>query len=301
MKKITKQTTPFATSLLIMLFALNNGQLLAQKAPHEFSVYADGGVSTYCFQPRIKGSLSLGYSSDFGVGFSGFFGQRFGIHTSAGFGLLNVKSTLDLYHLTPNRTDENGETFDLHTTLVGYTEIHKTMFVTIPVMLHFQTRQRQYWNWSKTQKAGFYAMGGVKVHFLFNNKYEASVGTLSNAGYYPEYDNWAATQLFSEPEFGEYHFNGAPVAGKLDFGVMVLFACEAGVKWRIDNNIFVYTGAFFDCALNDPIRDSRQPYELFTKRKQFDNLTLLNFSNRTNLMVAGIKVRFAFSRNQRHY
>jgi hypothetical protein len=299
MKKIIKQQTSFATSLFIILFAFNYLQLTAQKAPHEFSIFADGGISSYCFQPRVKGTLSIGYSSSLGIGFSGFFGQRFGIHTSAGFGVLNVKSTLDLYHVTPNLKDENDEKFDLHTTLINYTEIHKTLFVSIPVMLHFQTRQKQYWNWSRTQKAGFYAMGGVKLHLLFNNQFEASVETLSNTGYYPEYDNWAGTQNFTEYGFGKFPGNGT--AGKLDFGLLAFFTCEAGVKWRIDNNIFVYTGVFFDCGLNDPIKDSRQPYEHYITKKRLTNLTLLKFSDRTNLIVTGVKLRFAFSKNQKPY
>jgi hypothetical protein len=300
MKKIMKITTIFAMQLFTIIFVLSSLHVAAQKkAAPEFAIYANGGVSTYCFQPIVKGSISLGYSSDFGIGFTGFFSQQVGIHTSAGFGFFNVKSKLDLYHITPGLYDKNGILFDLHTKLIGYTEIHKTMFVSIPVMLQFQTKQKQYWNWTRTQKAGFYAQAGVKVHLMFNNQYEVNVEQLSNAGYYPEYDNWAATQMFAD--FGVFD-KGYSAAGKLDFGVLVLFASEIGVKWRIDNNLFVYTGAFFDCGLNNPIKDSRQPYGNFIyERDLLNNLTLLNFSDRINLMTAGIKLRIAFSRNQRPY
>jgi hypothetical protein len=167
-------------------------------------------------------------------------------------------------------------------------------------MLQFQTKQKQYWNWTRTHKAGFYAQAGLKLHLLFANKYEVEVDSLYNAGYYFQKKNWAATQLFAEQGFG--HFVGNKVDGKLDFGVMLLFACEAGVKWRIDNNIFVYTGAFFDCGLYDStLKDGRQSSANFTRQSYLADLSLIKFAERVNLMVAGIRLRMAFTRYQRPY
>jgi len=315
--------TKTATKLFIILFALSTLQVTAQKkAAHEFSIYADGGIATYLFYPlnsnfsptnynsiyeaRSKVNTSVGFSSDFGVGFTGFLSHQVGIHTSVGFGLYNVKTRANLYTLRTGLYDSNNnEYFDLHTLVTDYTEIHKTMFVTIPLMIQFQQRQKQYWDWTRSQKAGFYAMGGIRVHFLFNNKYESGIMALDNAAYLTEYKNWAATQMF----VGLGHFegqNGAPMissSGKLDFGVMAMFALETGVKWRVDNNIFVYTGVFFDCGLNDPIRDKRQPYEDldYTSNNRLENFSVMNFSERVNLMVVGVKVRVAFSRRQRGY
>jgi len=289
-----------AKKLLLVLLTIGSLQVIAQKkAPPEFSIYAAGGISTYCFQPANKETSSLGFSSDFGAGFTGFFNQQLGIHTGAGFGLFSVKSKISsLQALTKGLFDEKNElSYDLHTTLKGYTEIHKVMFVTIPVMLQFQSKQKQYWNWQRSQKAGFYALAGAKLILMFNNKYEARIDTLSNAAYFPSLDNWAATQTFAK--LGA--FEGNTVDNKLDFGVMVMFACEAGVKWRVDNNIIIYTGAYFDCALYDPIKDSRQPYSNFTDPDKLPELAILKIANRTNLMVVGIKVRVAFTKYQRPY
>jgi len=315
MKNLIKNTTTFAMLLFIILLALRGLDVVAQKSPPEFSIYANGGISTYCFQPTTKGvsfkgystdnqpgfkvNSSIGFSSDLGIGFTGFFSQQVGIHTGAGFGLLNVKSRLNLYNITPDLDDNySGKKYDLHTMLINYTEIHKIMFVTIPVMLQFQTKQKQYWDWTKTKRVGFYALGGLKVHFLFNNRYESGVDSLYNAAYFTEWKNWAGTQKF----VGFGSFNGSSSVGKLDFGVLVSLALEAGVKWRIDKNIFVYTGAFFDCGLYDPFKkDSRQDYKKFIQQEDLKDLPLLRFSDRVNLMVVGIKVRFAFSKQQSPY
>jgi hypothetical protein len=302
MKKIIKRLANVAMKLFLILLALNSLQIYAQKSIPEFSINAAGGLATNCFQPSVKGVFSLGYSSDIGFGFAGFFNQQAGIATGVGFGMFNVKSIANVKTISSDlyEMDDQGKNnpYELHTTLSKYAEIHKTLFVNIPVMFQFQTRQPHYWNWRRNQKAGFYIMGGVKVLFLFNNKYAARVDSLFNAAYFPELDNWAKTQRFAG--FGNFKIANE-ADGKLDFGVMAMFAFETGVKWRIDNNLFLYTGAFFDCALNDPIKDGRQPSENFIMPEQLSNLSIVRFSKRVNIMVVGVKLRFAFTRPQRPY
>jgi hypothetical protein len=309
MKKMTTKATVFAKRLFILLFMLSSLHVIAQrgKAPHEFFAHAGGGISTYAFSSAPKKASSVGYNFDIGIGFTGFVSQQIGIHVGAGFGQFNVKSKVNaLYTLTTNLrddyfTDPREEFYDLHTYLKGYNDIHKTLFINIPIMFHFQTKQKQYWSWKNTQKAGFYAMGGVKVFFLFNNKYEARIPNMYNEAYFPEMDNWAKTQQFR----GFGNFEGNAVKGNLDFGVLATFSIEMGVKWRIENNMFIYTGAFFDCGLNDPIKDSRKTFGNFTDGldavKLLEEVTILKYSERANLMSVGIKIHFAFSRKTRPF
>lgn len=305
MKKIIIKTTNTTLTLCLIFCVLSSSYVMAQKkSPPEFSLHAGAALATYAFKSAPKEASSLGYSSDFGVGFTGFFSQQLGIHVGASFGFFNVKSKVSkLQTLTPALYDDEHPNlrYDLYTTLSGYNDIHKTLFVNIPVMLQFQTKQRQYFSWKNTQKAGFYAAGGVKVFFLFNNKYEARVASLYNAAYYPQLDNWADTQEFKG--FGTFNNSGRgfDVTGNLDFGILVALALEAGVKWRIDNHIFIYTGAFFDCALNDPIKDSRKPHENYIHPNDLSDLTILKYANKANLMTVGVKLRFAFTRPQRAY
>jgi len=304
MKKVISKKKISAIILFLMFFALSNLQLLAQKAPSEFTIQAAGAVSIYAFQPAVKAS-SLGYNSDYGLGFNGFFNRQLGIYVGAGFGFFNVKSKVAALAttVTPKLYDQiNGLYYDLYTSLSGYTETHKSLYVNIPVMFVFQTPQKQYWNWRQRQRASFYTMGGIKVHLLFSNTYEAEVKSISNAAYYTELGCWAATQTFAGLGYFDNDGDGYNSSGKMDFGIMATFAVELGVKWRIHNNIAIYTGAFFDCGLNDPIKDSRQPYEKYIfEDKLIDELTMLKFSNRAHLMTVGIKLRFAFSKRPRAY
>ena len=275
--------------------------LMAQKAPHEFSVNAGAGISTYAFTPIHKKASSLGYITDFGFGFTGFISRQMGIHVGVGFGTFNIKSKVEeLYNLKKGLIDfdehEKELPYELHTTLNNYHDMHKSLFINVPIMFHYQSFQKQYWSWRKTQKVGFYGRGGVKLLLLLNNQYEATIPSMYNKAYYPTIDNWADTQEFKG--FGT--FEGKTQQGDLDFGLLATLSLEAGVKWRIENNVFIYTGLYFDCGLNDPISDNRKPWGNFKDGIDavhlLDEVTILKYATRANMMVVGIKLHFAFSK-----
>jgi hypothetical protein len=174
MKKVINKKRISAVVLFLMFFTLSSLQLLAQKKePSEFTAHAAGAFSTY-LQPAVEGT-SVGYNSDFGIGFNGFFNQQVGIHLGIGLGFFNIKSTVT--NIEKTKTSEhgsvNGFSYDLHTTLSGYTETHKSMFLSVPVMFIFQTQKNQQLSWRQSKKPSFYLMGGAKALLLFNNKYEA--------------------------------------------------------------------------------------------------------------------------------
>jgi hypothetical protein len=294
-----------AIKLFTLLFVLSSLHLMAQRASPEFSIHAGGGISTLTFQPFVKGNSSVGFFSDIGGGFTGFFTHQIGIHVGAGLGMFSVKTNVkEVHSFTSGMYDHmEDKIYDLTATLLGYSEIHKSMFVNIPIMLQFQTKQKQYWNWRQSRKAGFYAMGGIKIHFLFNNKYESSVDSVRNLAYYTEYGGWAGTQLFKG--FGTFPGNNTKNEGKLEFVVMATFSIETGVKWRIDKNAFLYTGVFLDCSLNDPNKLNRMPYEndpsAIQPNTDISSIQLLKVSNGSMLIFTGIKLRFAFTKPQRGY
>jgi hypothetical protein len=269
----------------------------AQTAPHEFSVFAAGGFAANCYQPVSKDISSVGFSSDFGFGFTGFVSQQIGFQIGAGFGIFNIKSkaTNLVSSICGKLKNDNGLDYDLYTTLIGVTEVHKTFFLQIPAMIQFQTKMKPAWDWTRSQKSGFYALTGVKALFLVSNRYETHVSELYNAAYFPDLDNWAATQKFKG--FGGFN-EGYPAMGKLDFGVMALFAFEAGMKWRISKTACLYSGVYFDCGLNDPTKKSRQSYTNYKYEKDLEDLTILKFADKLNYMAGGIKVRVAFTYNQ---
>jgi hypothetical protein len=269
---------------LTLFFAIVN--LLAQRPSNEFSIYGGGGFSTLLFSPSLKGASSKGFGGDAGIGFTTFFNPQIGIHFGAGFGFNNVEVSVDnLKTVTPGLVDANDYLFDKHTTLSDYNESKKLTFVSIPIMLQFQQ------NLGTTH--AFYAMGGTKISFQHQTEYKSSVATLSNAAYYPELNNWSATQTFAN--LGT--FNGNSTDGNFKIELFVKLALEIGMKWRIGNNTFLYTGAYLDYGLNDYAKNQRKPLGEYITPQQLTDLTLLSFTDKINLTTAGIKLRLAFSRS----
>jgi len=266
--------------LLILLFAMGTLRMSAQKPSNEFSVYVGGGVPVLL----SDGATVNGFSGDAGLGYTAFVSQQLAVHFGAGFGLSNVTvNAANLNTLTPALKDDNNYLYDLHTTLSGYKEVQRTTFISVPVVLQFQTNSEF--------SHDFYAMGGAKMLFWYRTNYETSVASLYNAAYYPEFDNWAATQTFA----GLGKFDGATTTGNFTLGLSVMLAFEAGMKWRISQNVSLYTGAYLDYALSDPAKDQRKPLSNYIAAEQLKDLTLLQYTDKINLMTVGIKLRLSFS------
>jgi len=297
MKKGTNKKRISVVALCLMFFAMGSLQLLAQKASSELTVHAAGAFSTYV-QPTIKGS-SVGYNSDFGVGFTGFFSQHVGINVGVGLGFFNIKSTVTDIHRTVTSGpgfQASGYFYDLHTALSGYTETHKSMFLNVPVMFVYQTQKYQPWSWKQSKKPSFYLMTGGKALLLFHNRYDVSVTSITNRAYFPEFDNWAETQEFAGLGRFDNEGKGYSSSDKMEFGVIIAAAIELGVKWRTEGSVAIYTGAFLDWGFT--IKDNRIPYGEYIYEKNLqDDLTLMKFAD-TYLVTAGIKLRIAFSRRQ---
>jgi len=279
------------TKIILALFASNTLSVSGQKTPYELSIYGGGGLAAFCFQPSIKNASSKGYSVDAGVGFTAFFSQNWGVHVGAGLGFYDVKNKVnDFKFITPDQKDCEDNLFDLHTTLNKYKETHQAIFLTVPLMLQFQTKTNLSNNRNKDEKVGYYFVTGVKALFPLNCNRTSEIASFNNAAYYPQFDNW----IHSLPILGLGSFDGAGTTEKLKFGALTMFVFETGAKWRIGNNFHLYTGVYFDCGLHDPIRKNRVPYSVYRHPEQFQEISLLEYTDTMTLMAAGIKIRLTF-------
>jgi len=279
-------------SYTLTVFLLGALTVSAQRYPYEISIYGGGGYAAFIIQKPVSKPASKGFGLEAGVGFTGFFSQNLGIHTSVGFGFFNTTNRLNsLSFVTPDqKNDCDDNLYDLHTTLNNYRENHKTMFVGIPVMLQYQTKMQPISYRQKNNRAGFYAMGGAKALLMVQNSYTAEVATLYNAAYYPQFKNWISYQ----PAMGLGVFKGNSVNNKLKINILAMFALEAGFKWKFGKKLLLYTGAYFDCGLHDTTKKQRISYNQFISQESLTDLELIDFAKRMNLMAAGVKLRFAF-------
>jgi len=276
--------------LLTVLFTMWGTQILAQisfSAPtqrpfNEFSIYGRAGI------PLLlqKDASSTGFEGAVGAGFTTFVSQRLGFHFGVGFGFKNVRTHVDyLETSTFGLIDANGFLFDKHTTLSGYIETKQNFFFEIPLMLQFQTGLQE-------RRFGFYAKGGAKIQFLHQTSYSSRIETLTNLAYYPELGNWSATQTFAN--LGD--FDGNSTSGNFNLDLFTRLVFEAGIKWRIRENRFVYTGMFINHNLRDFAQNHRMPLGEFTAPEHLTNFSLLNFSDQINFTTIGVQLRLAFAR-----
>jgi len=278
--------------LTVLLLAVSTSSTFAQRYPSEISVYGAGGFNIFVVQKPANKTSSAGYGIDAGVGYTYFFSENLGLHTSVGFGYFNTTNRLkSLSFVSPDqKNDCDDNIYDLYTTLNYYSENHKTMYLSVPLMLQYQTRMQPLSNRNRKNNAGFYAMAGAKALFMVNNEYTTEVVSLYNKSYYPQFNNWISDQ----PELGLGLFKGNRVTDKLAFKVLPIASLEAGIKWQFGKKVILYTGAYFDIGLYDYTKKQRVPYSNFTAQEHLAELSLLEFSNKMNLMAGGVKVRVAF-------
>ncbi|MCL2511725.1 MAG: hypothetical protein FWF09_06710 [Bacteroidales bacterium] len=326
MKKVKSKKGNGLIKLIALLFAISSVQLSA-KTPYEFSLYGGGGYAFFMYR-SLSGNASAadfnvppqhmtdplfmagktsssGAAGDFGVGFTGFITPHFGLHVGLGLNFYNVGSKVDsLKAFEPNMRDRNGYRFNLYSTVYDYEETHQTFGLSIPLLLQFQSgSQNLSWGRKSGTLHGFYAMTGVKLNILFGNSYKLNFAELYNEAYYPDLDNWAKTQSFA----GLSTFRGTKADGSAGF-VQAMLTLEAGLKWRVANNMYLYTGVYCDYGLNDPAQSNRTQIGEYARDvyaqiaqsgqdiHQVPQLELLEFAERANLMVIGVKLRLALIR-----
>jgi hypothetical protein len=301
MKNFTKNNRNFLPKIIMLSFVMLALSVSASaqrrtKMPKEFSIFGGGNYAFVYHQKVLSGVYGVssnGFGADLGVGFTAFAGKHIGFHFGLGVGMNNVKTLVDsITFVSPNFANApslfgDEQPYDLYTNLSGYDEKQHTYFLTIPVLLQFQTLPQ------RSHRAGvgksFYAMAGVKLNILLKKQYEVEVQELKNMAYFTQLENWAGTQRFA----GLGRFVGNTANGRFKT-IMPVFTFEAGMKWELSKKINLYTGAYFDCSLTDPTKNSRISVNKYTSAENLAELSLLDFYDKSFSMGVGIKLRLAF-------
>ncbi|MCL2167766.1 MAG: PorT family protein [Lentimicrobiaceae bacterium] len=270
--------------VIIIIIAATCSLFATAQTTHEFSINGGGGLSSFAYKAP-PGKNKLGFGGEFGLGYTCVFGKTVGIHIGADLSFYKTKADLNGVNVvTAKLTDNEGDSFDMHSTLNSYNEIQNAMFLNIPVMLHIQAGQDH----------KFYAMAGVKAGIPLSCKYKVSNFTLTNKAYYPEYDNWLTDQEFA----GYGKFENINSNGKQKYQISVALALEAGAKWKITKKFAIYTGVYFDYGLTNIIKKNDQQFVNYNNLKPAEFTThsaLSSATNKMNVMAVGLKVRLALS------
>ena len=273
---------------LLILVATFSCQYAFSQATHEVSAHVGGGFSPITYK-LSSGNKSGGFGTVFGLGYTYFIDYQLGIQSGVELGFYNAQADLhDITTISSNLTDNEGDRFDMHTTLSGYKETQSAMYLNIPIMALYQIDM-------------YYFSGGFKIGIPLNGKYKSQDAILTNKGYYTDLDNTAETQEFA----GYGTFRGKNSDGKMDLGIAAMLSLEAGMKWFLKNDFMLYSGFYFDCGIIN-IRKKDVPFinydpqnpENFTTNSiltsYYNENETTKFVEKANLMSVGIKVRLSF-------
>ncbi len=272
---------------------------------HEISLYGGSGLSTLNYDVTA-GEQKSGFGGQFGVGYNFFFSPNWSLGTGMELGFYNAKFNLgrdasQSVSTAYTTTDTDGDTFEFRSTVSNYEEEQRAMLLQIPLMLQFQTGR----------KHQFYGTLGGKVGIPLNGKYESSATTIQNSGYYTEEDYEYTIQQF----MGFGTFTDRDTDGDLKFKTAFFVSAEAGVKWKLNDKLSLYTGAYVDYGLNNiisPVKTGHSPslstqfiaynaadpkdfaVNSIMKSQYTQNNVTQSFTDKITPIAAGIKIRLAF-------
>jgi len=259
MKKIIITTV---ISLLGIMSSLYAQQFEQHK--HEFSIYGGAGASTLTYKTNI-GDRYIRMGGLFGLGYGYFFNPQWGLNTGVEFASYNSRYQMKALEDNYSAIDIDNNMFEFRSLANHYKERHSANFIQIPLMVQFQPQP---------DILNYFVALGIKMGIPIKGKYKSSVD-LFNAGYY-EYEDYTYYDHFMG--FGDY--DDIKSNGTWDFKPSFLLSAELGYKWKLNNQMSLYTGLYYDLSLNTINKDK--------SGDRPTNLVAYNSENPTNYAVNSV-------------
>ena len=275
------------------------GQAKADQAycQHELSVWGAGGLSTLRYSPTF-GDRSSKLGGAFGLGYTFYFSEQFGVLAGVELAFYNAKVTVN--GLTDHfgvidRTGNDGipRNVDFRTKFSNYEETQRMMNINIPIALQFQQ--------PVIGKHKFFASLGFKLGFPVSGSYKVSDNsTLKTSGYYYVWNH----ELLAPRYLGYGTFRTGGSKEDFDFGFSFMGTVEAGMKWRLNQLFSLYTGVYFEYGFNDIVDRHGDRFLVYNEASpaNFTTNSLLtsqytqngqtkSFVNHVSPVAFGLKVR----------
>lgn len=263
----------------------------------EVSVYGGGGLSTLKYK-TVAGKQENGTGGQFGIDYTYFFSDKLGFSSGLEIALYNAKMQIDEFSDKYMVKDIDEDEFEFRTAVNNYEEKQNTAYLNIPLMLRFQTGSNN----------KFYAAAGGKVGIPLGGSYKVNKSTIKNSGYYTYEDYEYTTQEF----MGFGTFTDRNISDDIKFKMAFILSAELGMKWKLKEGLYLYTGAYIDYGLNDILNETKNKrfieYNAVSPRDFILNGALASqysndnkteaFIDKITPMAAGIKIRLAFDTNR---
>jgi hypothetical protein len=268
---------------------------LTAQNKHEFSIIGGGGLSSLQYTPSV-GEQKTGIGGLLGVGYQFFLSPNWSIGTSAEFAFYNSTFKLPALNTRYMVTDIENNNFEFRNIITNYEEKQNITLLQIPLMLHFQSGD----------KYKFYIAAGGKIGINLSGNYSSKSASIENTGYYAHENCEYTTQEF----MGFGTFANTKAKGTVDVKTAFFASAEVGMKWKLNEKLSLYTGAYLDYGLNN-INNAKsehaQPLQFveynttnprdfavnsIVKSQYTQNGTTKPFISKISPIAAGVKVRF---------
>ncbi|MDR0983122.1 MAG: PorT family protein [Culturomica sp.] len=285
---------------IIILTYLSNKAFTQNNYPdykkHEFSVWVAGGAASLKYGSEII-SKGGSFGGMYGLGYSFYLNDRFGLGTGVELAYYNATVTIDKINeqYTVN-ADNSLEAFDFRSSILNYKEKQFARYLNIPIMAQYQ---------QVVGKNRFYGAAGIKIGLPMNTEYETEIGEVTNSAYYH------ATRLEDSEtaELGLGRFYNRSNKEKFDFSTAYSISLEFGAKWNLSKKFYLYTLFFLDYGLNNVNNDKNSPEQLVNYNSSnpqdfsygsvlyssyADDNSPKRFAEKVNPMAVGIKIKIGF-------
>lgn len=263
----------------------------------EVSVYGSGGLSTLKYKTDI-GKQENGTGGQFGLDYTFFFSEKLGFGSGLEIALYNAEMKIDEFSDKYSATDIDRNDFEFRTKVNNYEEKQNAAYINIPFLLRFQTGA----------KNKFYAAAGGKFGIPLGGNYKVNNSTIKNTGYYTEEDYEYTTQEF----MGFGIFTDRDISDEVKFNMAIFLSAELGMKWKLKEGLYLYTGAYVDYGLNNVLKEEKNKhfveYNTASPRDFIVNSALISqylnenkqgtFIDKVSPMATGIRIRLAFDVNK---
>lgn len=275
---------------IILIFAgiVCCGVIKAQEYnKYEVSAWTGIGLSTLEMKMSEERKENNG-GGLLGAGCTYFYSPNVGLMIGAELSFYNAKLVLDHYEDAYDTEDYDGTEFEFRTKVSDYDEMQKMMTVNIPLMVQYQT----------SGKHKLFLAAGGKIGLPIYKKYNITIGSLVNSGYYPHENYEYTTQEF----MGFGTFTDRSVRSNLELKVTYMASAEVGMKWALGSTSSIYTGVYLDYGLNDINKYtgtglSRNLVKYNTPDPRnfiLNSASSTNIVTKINTMAIGAKIRMAF-------
>ncbi|MDR0824009.1 MAG: outer membrane beta-barrel protein [Prevotella sp.] len=231
-----------SATLFVLLISISTA--FSQNSKHEVSMYVGGGLSTLTYETEV-GKRDNVAGGNLGIGYTYFFIENFGLNTGVELALYKANAKVNQFNnVTQALVDHtDGELYDFYSLVKNYEEKQNATYIYIPLILQFQ----------HGGKNKLYVQAGAKIGIPVAGKAKSSAAEMINKGFFYDTANWGETQEFRG--FGA--FANYSSEQDVDFKVAYSLSAELGMKWKLNDKLSLYTGAYVDYGLNDIVKGER--------------------------------------------